>query len=214
MARAVGAIGVGIESAISSARSSFEAGATAVYPGVADLRRGAPRDRAHGAPSRASRPPDDAGSPGGDPRGRRRPGAVAARRGVARLGGGVSSSSPPTAARATRWTSACRSIAGSATAIRSIRPTSPPSPRPASRSIRWPRRRTSPTPSSRSLAALAAGADSIVLLGALGGPRVDHALANLGLLAQPGTRGPAAWLFDEHAARCSLLAAPGAGRRP
>jgi thiamine pyrophosphokinase len=61
------------------------------------------------------------------------------------------------------------------------------------------------------LAALAAGADSIVLLGALGGPRVDHAVSNLGLLANPALAGRSAWLFDEHGARCSLLAAPGEG---
>jgi thiamine pyrophosphokinase len=35
------------------------------------------------------------------------------------------------------------------------------------------------------LAALAMGATSLTVLGALGGPRVDHALANVGLLAMP-----------------------------
>jgi len=34
--------------------------------------------------------------------------------------------------------------------------------------------------------AVAAGADAIVMLGALGGPRLDHELANLLLLADPG----------------------------
>ncbi|HUQ43377.1 MAG TPA: thiamine diphosphokinase [Candidatus Limnocylindria bacterium] len=58
------------------------------------------------------------------------------------------------------------------------------------------------------MTALGAGADSIVLLGALGGPRVDHAVANLGLLANPALGGRPAWLFDDQAARCSLLTAP------
>lgn len=35
------------------------------------------------------------------------------------------------------------------------------------------------------LSALALGATSLTILGALGGPRVDHALANLGLLSMP-----------------------------
>ena len=34
--------------------------------------------------------------------------------------------------------------------------------------------------------ALASGADEVILIGALGGPRVDHALANALLLARPG----------------------------
>ena len=61
------------------------------------------------------------------------------------------------------------------------------------------------------LAALLAGADSIVLLGALGGARVDHAVSNLGLLANPALDGRPAWLYDEQAARCSLLTAPDQG---
>ena len=39
------------------------------------------------------------------------------------------------------------------------------------------------TPSSRSGPPCARGADRLVIVGALGGPRVDHALANVGLLA-------------------------------
>jgi len=39
------------------------------------------------------------------------------------------------------------------------------------------------------LAALALGATRLVILGALGGPRLDHALANLGLLAMPELAG-------------------------
>jgi len=38
-------------------------------------------------------------------------------------------------------------------------------------------------------AALAAGATQVILLGALGGERVDHALANLLILTDPGFRG-------------------------
>lgn len=45
--------------------------------------------------------------------------------------------------------------------------------------------------------AIAAGADEIVLLGALGGPRLDHALANALLLARPG-----------HAARVRIVRGP------
>lgn len=59
------------------------------------------------------------------------------------------------------------------------------------------------------LATLAAGADEIAILGGLGGPRVDHALANVGLLGHPALDGRPAWLYDEHAARISLLVAPG-----
>ena len=58
-------------------------------------------------------------------------------------------------------------------------------------------------------AAIEAGATEIVVLGALGGPRVDHALANVGLLTLPGLEGRAACLYDERAARISLLAATG-----
>lgn len=60
------------------------------------------------------------------------------------------------------------------------------------------------------LAGLAAGADSIVFVGALGGARADHAMANLGLLAHPALQGRPAWLYDERAARLSLLVAPDA----
>jgi thiamine pyrophosphokinase len=50
-----------------------------------------------------------------------------------------------------------------------------------------------------------------VVLGALGGPRVDHALSNVGLLAHPGLEGRPVCLYDERGARISLLAAPAAG---
>lgn len=53
--------------------------------------------------------------------------------------------------------------------------------------------------------AVAAGADAVVVLGGLGGARVDHALANVELLAHPALQGRRAWLFDERCARLSLL---------
>lgn len=63
------------------------------------------------------------------------------------------------------------------------------------------------------LAALDDGADAVTILGALGGSRIDHALANVGLLGHPALDGRPARLYDERAARISLLEAPdGAGR--
>jgi thiamine pyrophosphokinase len=59
-------------------------------------------------------------------------------------------------------------------------------------------------------AALGAGVQAVSIIGALGGPRIDHALANVGLLAHPGLVGREAWLYDERAARLSLLTAPDA----
>lgn len=64
------------------------------------------------------------------------------------------------------------------------------------------------------LAALEAGADAVTILGALGGVRIDHALANVGLLGHPALEGRPAWLFDEQATRISLLASPDAAGRP
>lgn len=63
------------------------------------------------------------------------------------------------------------------------------------------------------VAAIEAGADAVTILGALGGPRIDHALANVGLLGHPALAGRAAWLYDERAARISLLVAPDAAGR-
>ena len=54
------------------------------------------------------------------------------------------------------------------------------------------------------LAALARGANRLTLLGALGGPRFDHSLANVGLLGHPALDGRAAALLDE-ATRVRLL---------
>lgn len=64
------------------------------------------------------------------------------------------------------------------------------------------------------LAALEAGADAVTILGALGGVRIDHALANVGLLGHPALQGRPAWLYDEEAARISLLVAPDADGGP
>ena len=64
------------------------------------------------------------------------------------------------------------------------------------------------------LAAVAAGARSLIVLGGLGGARVDHALSNVGLLAHPALDGREAWLFDEQAARISQLVAPDAAGGP
>ena len=59
------------------------------------------------------------------------------------------------------------------------------------------------------LAAVESGAEEVVVLGALGGARVDHALANLGLLQHPALGRRRAWIIDEHGARISLLDGPG-----
>lgn len=65
--------------------------------------------------------------------------------------------------------------------------------------------------SDTELAALAAverGATDITILGALGGRRIDHALANLALLAHPGLAEAQCRLLDEQV-RITLLSAPG-----
>jgi thiamine pyrophosphokinase len=56
-------------------------------------------------------------------------------------------------------------------------------------------------------AAAAAGASEVTIVGALGGPRVDHALANALLLAHPRLRGRRARILDA-AARITLLSGP------
>jgi thiamine pyrophosphokinase len=58
-------------------------------------------------------------------------------------------------------------------------------------------------------AALRLGADGVVIVGALGGPRVDHALVNVSLLAMAGLTGRSATIVDERA-RIGLIRAPGA----
>jgi thiamine pyrophosphokinase len=62
------------------------------------------------------------------------------------------------------------------------------------------------------LEALAHGPDEVVILGALGGVRFDHTLANVGLLAMPQLAGRRAALLDART-RVRLITAPdGAGR--
>ena len=58
------------------------------------------------------------------------------------------------------------------------------------------------------LAAIGRGAAQLTILGALGGARVDHELANVGLLQHPALTGRPARLYDEQAARISLLTGP------
>jgi thiamine pyrophosphokinase len=58
------------------------------------------------------------------------------------------------------------------------------------------------------LAAVGQGATRITVLGAFGGPRLDHALANVWLLAHPALRGIGVTLLDART-RASLLSAPG-----
>jgi thiamine pyrophosphokinase len=59
------------------------------------------------------------------------------------------------------------------------------------------------------VAAVRLGATDVTILGALGGPRLDHALANIGLLAHPALAGRAARLLDG-SARVTLARAPAA----
>jgi len=57
-------------------------------------------------------------------------------------------------------------------------------------------------------AAVESGADEITILGGLGGIRTDHGLVNVLLLQQSALEGLAVRLYDERAARLSLLTAP------
>lgn len=61
--------------------------------------------------------------------------------------------------------------------------------------------------------ALRRGADGIVIVGGLGGPRIDHALANIGLLAMAELAGRPASLLDARS-RISLVRAPGPDGAP
>lgn len=63
------------------------------------------------------------------------------------------------------------------------------------------------------LAAVAHGATRITVLGAFGGPRLDHVLANLWLLAHPALAGASVVLLDA-ASRATMVTAPGPDRRP
>lgn len=56
--------------------------------------------------------------------------------------------------------------------------------------------------------ALEAGARRLVILGGLGGPRLDHGVANVALLVSDRLAGIDAALYDPCGARISLLAAP------
>jgi thiamine pyrophosphokinase len=58
------------------------------------------------------------------------------------------------------------------------------------------------------LAAVAAGANVVTILGGLGGVRVDHAISNLALLQHEALAQHHARLYDEVGARLSLLAGP------
>lgn len=58
------------------------------------------------------------------------------------------------------------------------------------------------------VAAVDLGASSITILGAFGGPRLDHALANVALLAHPALHRIPACLLDERS-RVRLLVGPG-----
>lgn len=59
------------------------------------------------------------------------------------------------------------------------------------------------------LAAIEAGVSDVTILGALGGTRIDHALANLALLAHPALVGREARILGEGGIRISLVTAPG-----
>lgn len=61
--------------------------------------------------------------------------------------------------------------------------------------------------------AIARGATGLVVVGALGGERVDHALANIGLLAMAELGDRPASLLDARS-RISLIRAPAAGGEP
>lgn len=62
-------------------------------------------------------------------------------------------------------------------------------------------------------AAVAAGADDVTVLGAFGGRRLDHSIANLTLLAHPALIGRPAVLLDAWA-RVRLVRAPGPAGHP
>ncbi len=61
------------------------------------------------------------------------------------------------------------------------------------------------------LAAAGAGATEVSILGGLGGARLDHELTNVALLAHPALGARTARLYDQHAARVTLLQAMDAG---
>jgi thiamine pyrophosphokinase len=64
------------------------------------------------------------------------------------------------------------------------------------------------------LAAIDAGVSDLTILGALGGLRVDHGLANLGLLAHAALAGREVRILGDGGVRISLVSAPGPDGRP
>jgi len=62
--------------------------------------------------------------------------------------------------------------------------------------------------------AVAAGAADITILGALGGLRIDHALANVALLAHPSLGDRSTQLIGEGGVRLSIVGAPGPDGEP
>jgi len=63
------------------------------------------------------------------------------------------------------------------------------------------------------LAALRHDPDGVIIVGAMGGPRLDHALANIGLLAHPGLATRRAVILDARS-RVTLVRAPTADGGP
>jgi thiamine pyrophosphokinase len=57
-------------------------------------------------------------------------------------------------------------------------------------------------------AAVRLGPSDIIIVGALGGPRIDHALANVDLLAMPELAGRSVTILDGRS-RVSMISAPG-----
>ena len=197
------------------------AGADEVAPSVAawvdgHLAADAPADA---RPAPATGPCGRAGG-ARRPRRRRRAGPGGPRRTPGRAGPTAStSSSPPTAAPGTPRASACAidRWVGDGDSIAAGGPRGARA-RPASRSTARPSTRTRRTPSWRSRAAIDAGADGVTILGALGGARLDHALANVWLLAHPAPRRPRRPCCSTARSRIRLVGAgPGCGpgaRRP
>ena len=198
MARAAGSIGVGIESSIGTRDDLFAAGANAVYPGVAEFVdellgprvTNAALILADGAaPTRSAL---DSAWPGWDAGIALVVAADGGARHAAALG-----------LRVDRWVGDGDSIEpGDLAAL-------------AAAGVEIQLAAADKDESDAELAILAAvqaGVGAVTILGALGGLRIDHALANVGLLGHPALIGLAARLYDEGAARISLLTAPDALR--
>ena len=192
MARSVGAVGVGIESSIGSRDELIAAGASEVYPGVAEFVDAllSPARGPASAPARPSRPsgPDRGAAAIAcrRPRRRRRPAPGRPGRGVARLGRGR---------RARRRRRRRRPARGEAFGLAVDRWVGDGDSTDAAelealaaRGVAIDRVAVDKDESDTELALLAAvdaGADLVTILGGLGGVRVDHAIANLALLQHP-----------------------------